>query len=65
VGRRDQSVSNWGHAAFDIVFSSIDLLFGLSEHLYKLWDLWLALSSSDHSAPNAFLALSWFDESVA
>ena len=33
-----------------------ETLFGLSEHLFKIWDLWLALSSSDRRAPNAFFS---------
>ena len=34
--------------------SAKETFLGLSEHLYRMWDLWLALSSSDRGAPNAF-----------
>lgn len=33
-----------------------ETLFGLAEHLYKLWELWLDISSNDRSAPAAFLS---------
>ena len=33
-----------------------ETLFGLSEHLFKLWELWLDISSNDRNAPAAFLS---------
>ena len=34
-----------------------DTLLGLSEHLYNLWEMWLALSSSDRNLPNSFFSI--------
>lgn len=34
-----------------------DTLLGLSEHLFNLWEMWLALSSSDRNLPNSFFSI--------
>lgn len=32
-------------------------LLGLSEHLFNLWEMWLALSSSDRNLPISFFSI--------
>ena len=41
----------------EMKLSASESLFGLSEHLHKLWELWLALSSSDRAQPNSFFSI--------
>ena len=38
--------------------STTSTLLNLSEHLYNLWEMWLALSSSDRNLPNSFFTVS-------
>ena len=37
--------------------SAAGTLLNLSEHLYNLWEMWLALSSSDRNLPNSFFSI--------
>ena len=40
-----------------MALSTASTLLNLSEHLYNLWEMWLALSSSDRNLPNCFFSI--------